>query len=177
MIHRRGSRGHTTQFIRKRRARAVNGTTTTRYRWGLGWDLLNEENGGGTLTNMYIGHLAEVPGSNPATGAWGRENGGQSRLRSFVASLGTVPGFRSTPARVRPAQGPGRGVRVHALRRGVRGLWQRLDHPPLHRPRLGRHRRTLLRPVPVLRPEYRGMAKLVTFMFPRQTADACRNRR
>ncbi len=82
----------------KRRARAVNGTTTTRYRWGLGWDLLNEENGGGTLTNMYIGHLAEVPGSNPATGAWGRENGGQSRLRSFVASLGTVPGFRSTRA-------------------------------------------------------------------------------
>ncbi len=115
MIHRRGSRGHTTQFIRKRRARAVNGTTTTRYRWGLGWDLLNEENGGGTLTNMYIGHLAEVPGSNPATGAWGRENGGQSRLRSFVASLGTVPGFRSTPARVRPEQDPC-VVLQHAMR-------------------------------------------------------------
>ncbi len=47
---------------------------------------------------MYIGHLAEVPGSNPATAAWGRENRGQSRLRSFVASLGTVPGFRSTRA-------------------------------------------------------------------------------
>ena len=60
--------------------------------------MLNEENGSGTLITMYIGHLVEVPGSNPATGAWGRESWGQSRLRSCVASLGTVPSFRSTRA-------------------------------------------------------------------------------
>ena len=31
---------------------------------------MNEENGSGTLTNMFIGHLAEVPGSNPSAGSY-----------------------------------------------------------------------------------------------------------
>ncbi len=83
----------------KRRARAVNGTTTTRYRWGLGWDLLNEENGSGTLTNMYIGHLAEVPGSNPATGAY--RYYATDLIRStralFDQSKAQVAGYEYTP--------------------------------------------------------------------------------
>jgi RHS repeat-associated protein len=45
---------------------------STWYNWGLGWSVLNEESGtgSGTLQKTYVGGMAELAGSNPATGAY-----------------------------------------------------------------------------------------------------------
>src|SRR5690606_23697274 len=55
----------------KRRQRTVGGVSTW-YNWGLGWGVLNEESGtgSGTLQKTYIGGMAEIAGSTPATGAY-----------------------------------------------------------------------------------------------------------
>ena len=54
----------------KRRQR-TGGGTTTRYRWDLGWTVLNEEDNLGNLTRTYIGRgAAHVDGTNPASGTW-----------------------------------------------------------------------------------------------------------
>jgi RHS repeat-associated protein len=54
----------------KRRMRTAGGSTT-RYNWDLGWTVLNEEDGNGTLTRTFVGRsLADVSGSNPVTGTW-----------------------------------------------------------------------------------------------------------
>jgi RHS repeat-associated protein len=45
---------------------------STWYNWGLGWSVLNEESGtgSGALVKTYVGGMAEIAGSNPATGAY-----------------------------------------------------------------------------------------------------------
>jgi len=62
----------------KRRQRTVGGTTT-KYRWDMGWSVLNEEDALGDLTRTHVvdsplaevaGVLADVAGTNPATGAY-----------------------------------------------------------------------------------------------------------
>jgi len=62
-----------------RRRSAAAGGLTMRYRWDAGWNMINEEDGNGTLTRSYWHHpqaggraaLAHVDGANPAQGAWG----------------------------------------------------------------------------------------------------------
>jgi RHS repeat-associated protein len=54
----------------KRRSRTAGGSTT-RYNWDIGWTVLNEEDGNGTLTRTFVGRsLADVSGSDPVTGTW-----------------------------------------------------------------------------------------------------------
>jgi RHS repeat-associated protein len=54
----------------KRRQR-TGGGTTTRYRWDMGWNVLNEEDNLGALTRTYVGRsAAHVDGSDPSTGTW-----------------------------------------------------------------------------------------------------------
>ncbi len=54
----------------KRRQRTAGGVTT-KYRWDLGWTVLNEEDGNGNLTRTYVGRsTAHVDGTNPSTGTW-----------------------------------------------------------------------------------------------------------
>ncbi len=54
----------------KRRQRTAGGTTT-KYRWDMGWTVLNEEDNLGNLTRTYMGRgTAHVDGSNPSTGTW-----------------------------------------------------------------------------------------------------------
>ena len=51
-------------------SQAVGGTTT-RYRWDVGWNVLNEEDNLGALTRTYVGRsAAHVDGSDPSTGTW-----------------------------------------------------------------------------------------------------------
>ena len=62
----------------KRRQRTAGGATT-KYRWDLGWNVLNEEDALGDLTLTHVmdspltevaNVLADVAGTNPATGAY-----------------------------------------------------------------------------------------------------------
>ncbi len=54
----------------KRRQR-TGGGTTTRYRWDVGWNVLNEEDNLGNLTRTHKGRsTAHVDGTNPATRTW-----------------------------------------------------------------------------------------------------------
>ena len=62
----------------KRRQR-TGGGTTTRYRWDVGWNVLNEEDNLGNLARTHImdsplaevaGILGDAAGANPATGAY-----------------------------------------------------------------------------------------------------------
>jgi len=54
----------------KRRQRTAGGATT-RYRWDVGWTVLNEEDNLGNLTRTYVGRsAAHVDGANPSTGTW-----------------------------------------------------------------------------------------------------------
>ena len=62
----------------KRRQR-TGGGTTTRYRWDVGWNVLNEEDNLGSLARTHIMDsplaevadiLSDVAGANPATGAY-----------------------------------------------------------------------------------------------------------
>jgi hypothetical protein len=61
----------------KRRSMTAGGVTTG-YNWDAGWNVINEENGSGTLARTYFHHpqlltratLAHVNGANPATGAY-----------------------------------------------------------------------------------------------------------
>ena len=62
----------------KRRQKTAGGTTT-KYRFDLGWNVLNEEDGSGNLTRTHVIDspmakvaevLADVAGTNPATGAY-----------------------------------------------------------------------------------------------------------
>jgi hypothetical protein len=58
----------------KRRSMTAGGVTTG-YNWDAGWNVINEENGSGTLARTYFHHpqlltratLAHVNGANPAT--------------------------------------------------------------------------------------------------------------
>jgi len=54
----------------KRRQR-TGGGATTKYRWDMGWTVLNEEDNLGDLTRTYVGRsTAHVDGSDPSTGTW-----------------------------------------------------------------------------------------------------------
>jgi len=77
----------------KRRFKLVNSTDWTNYRWDRGWNMIAEYESGvgglwdiGDLANTFIPGLAEVPGTNPATGDY--------RYYS-TDHLGTVKGIRS----------------------------------------------------------------------------------
>ena len=55
----------------KRRSRhAIAAGAWTYYKWGAGFDLVNEETDAGVLTPTYYGRLADVAGTDPASGAW-----------------------------------------------------------------------------------------------------------
>ncbi len=77
--HRRGETGLSPFFRIRRRRSAAAGGVTMRYRWDAGWNMINEEDGNGTLTRTYWHHphaggraaLAHADGANPAQGAWG----------------------------------------------------------------------------------------------------------
>ncbi|MGI6460127.1 MAG: RHS repeat domain-containing protein [Candidatus Hydrogenedentales bacterium] len=90
----------------KRRQR-TGGGTTTRYRWDVGWNVLNEEDNLGSLARTHImdsplaevaGILGDVAGANPATGAYryyvsdhlgstrGLYDGGKSALGGYEYS-------------------------------------------------------------------------------------------
>ncbi|MBI5093080.1 MAG: RHS repeat-associated core domain-containing protein [Candidatus Hydrogenedentes bacterium] len=53
----------------KRRSRTAGGVTA-QYKWGAGFDLVNEETSAGALARTYYGRLADVAGTDPATGAY-----------------------------------------------------------------------------------------------------------
>ena len=78
----------------KRRLRTV-GATTTKYNWDMGWNVISEEDGVGTLTMSYVidqpgapvaSILADVSGTNPASGTYRYYNldhlGSTRRLRA-----------------------------------------------------------------------------------------------
>jgi|GEM_PF-2560804 RHS repeat-associated protein len=90
----------------KRRQR-TGGGTTTRYRWDVGWNVLNEEDNLGSLARTHIMDsplaevadiLSDVAGANPATGAYryyvsdhlgstrGLYDGGKSALGGYEYS-------------------------------------------------------------------------------------------
>ncbi len=90
----------------KRRQR-TGGGTTTRYRWDVGWNVLNEEDNLGNLARTHImdsplaevaGILGDAAGANPATGAYryyvsdhlgstrGLYDGGKSALGGYEYS-------------------------------------------------------------------------------------------
>ncbi len=91
----------------KRRSRTAGGTTT-RYRWDVGWNMLNEEDNLGNLTRTHVmdsplaevaNVLADVAGTNPATGAYryyGSDHLGSTR-GLYDGGKSALGGYEYTP--------------------------------------------------------------------------------
>ncbi len=82
----------------KRHARTAGGVTT-RYNWDAGWNVVSEQTVSSTLTRTYIGSLAHVDGTTPASGAYlyyMHDNLGSTRVM-FNQSKAITAGFEYDP--------------------------------------------------------------------------------
>ncbi len=124
-----GSATYETGADHKLRARTEGGTTT-RYRWDAGFNILNDENGAGTLERTYVHHplnwtgvgtvLADVAGSNPAAGDYRyyfHDHLGSTRML-YAQNKALLAQYRFTP------YGEAYDLRGAPLTRGFTGqLW------------------------------------------------------